>query len=103
MGLDVGIIVKAPDALIADKPELTEEITGWLLGRFGHGNHLFCLPVVCSGDDIDELVILVQVHEHGARLEAAGHSIGDVHRVLAAWAFNHFDPAEGLLIETWCE
>src|SRR4051812_12599835 len=46
--------------------------------------------------------VSLQVINWGRPLEENGYEVGDILRVLAAWVFNRFDPADGLKVETWC-
>ena len=60
-------------------------------------------PAACGGDaspcltvGVGEQQLLLIQPESSVWSAEAGHQVGDSHRVLAAWAFNRFDPAEGL-------
>jgi hypothetical protein len=101
MGLDAWLRVTVPEETELDVDTLREEATIWLLGRFGGTNGMFCLPFVMHGDKPGEFIVSVRVSRWGMYLEAAGHEVGDIHCVLAAWVFNRFDPEEGLEVEAF--
>src|SRR4051812_12379622 len=101
MGLDAGISIWLPDETEVDVQELREEAKAWLFGRFGGTNGMYCVPFAYRDEEDGSLTVSVQVIGWGRNLEAAGYEVGDILRVLAAWAFNSFDPAEGLRVDAW--
>jgi hypothetical protein len=102
MGLDAGISIWLPDETEVDVKELAEDAKTWLFGRFDGTNGMYCVPSAYRDEEDGSITISVQVIGRGRNLEAAGFEVGDILRVLAAMAFNHFDPAGGLKIEAWC-
>lgn len=100
MGLDAGISIRIPDETEFDLQELAEEAKTWPFGRFDSTNGMYCAPHAYQDED-GEITVSVQVIGWGRPLHEAGYEVGDILRVLAAWAFNRFDPAEGLRVEAW--
>ncbi len=104
MGLCAGISIWLSEEIQSeiDINELEEEAKTWLFGRFGGTNGMYCVPSAYRDEEDGSITVSLQVISWGWPLHENGYDVGDILRVLAAWA-QPFDPAEGLKIEAWCD
>ena len=61
---------------------------------------LCCGPRAYRDED-GEITVSTQAIGSGRPLHEAGYEVGDILRVLAAWACIRFDPAAGFWVEAW--